>query len=163
MLKMKKKSKIISVLFLSLLVFGLIGCSVKDSEKNGNLISVKKMELVYEETISPNKEYVKSEKDIVNYTVEVYQDKDNVIVVNSKSNSEFFKPLQYKLKFDTSITKDDINIEWTTLTGNPTSTEDDQVGIAYVSISENGKVLSKRKISFINKGIEIIEDTLNKK
>ena len=66
---MKKKSKIISVLFLSLLVFGLIGCSVKDSEKNGNLISVKKMELVYEETISPNKEYVKSEKDIVNYTV----------------------------------------------------------------------------------------------
>lgn len=121
------------------------------------------MELVYEETISPNKEYVKSEKDIVNYTVEVYQDKDNVIVVNSKSNSEFFKPLQYKLKFDTSITKDDINIEWTTLTGNPTSTEDDQVGIAYVSISENGKVLSKRKISFINKGIEIIEDTLNKK
>lgn len=121
------------------------------------------MELVYEETISPNKEYVESEKDIVNYTVEVYQDKDNTILVHSKSNSEFFKPLQYKLKFDTNITKDDIDIEWTTAMGNPTSTEDDQLRIAYVSVSEKGKVVSKRKISFVNKGIEIIEETLNNK
>lgn len=117
----------------------------------------------YEETISPNKEYVENEKDIVNYIVEVYQDKDNVIIVHSKSNSEFFKPIQYKLKFDTNITKDDIDIEWTIGMGNPTPTEDDQLCIAYVSISEKGKVVSKRKISFVNKGIEIIEETLNNK
>lgn len=35
--------------------------------------------------------------------------------------------------------------------------------IAYVSISEDGEVISKRKISFINKAIEIIEDALDKK
>ena len=103
------------------------------------------------------------EEDIVNYTVEVYQDKDNVILVNSKSNSEFFKPLQYELKLDTNITKEDVDIEWTTLMGNPTSTKEDQIGIAYVSISENGELISKRKISFVNRAIEIIEDTLDKK
>ena len=95
--------------------------------------------------------------------MEVYQDKDKIILVNSKSNSEFFKPLKYQLELDTDITKKDINIEWTTLTGNPTSTKDDQLGIAYVSISENGEIVSKRKISFINHAIEIIEDTLDKK
>ena len=35
------------------------------------------------------------------------------------------------------------------LMGNPISTKDDQLGIAYVSISENGELVSKRKISFI--------------
>lgn len=157
---MIRKSKMLSVLFLFLCVFGLIGCSAKDTEKKDDLISTKNMELVYEETISPNKESVENEKDIVNYIVEVYQDKDNVIIVHSKSNSEFFKPIQYKLKFDTNITKDDIDIEWTTGMGNSTPTEDNQLCIAYVSISEKGKVVSKRKISFVNKGIEIIEETL---
>ena len=47
--------------------------------------------------------------------------------------------------------------------GNTSSTKDDQLGIAYVSISENGELVSKRKISFINRAIEIIEDTLDKK
>ena len=47
--------------------------------------------------------------------------------------------------------------------GKSQSDKDDQLAIAYVSISEDGKVFSKRKISFANKAIEIIEDTLNKK
>ena len=95
--------------------------------------------------------------------MEIYQNKNNKILVNSKSNSEFFKPLQYELEYDKEITKSDIDIEWTTAMGNPNPTKDDQLGIAYVSISEDGKVFSKRKISFANKAIEIIEDTLNKK
>ena len=47
--------------------------------------------------------------------------------------------------------------------GNPTPTADDQLGIAYVSILEKGKDLNEIKISFVNRGIEIIEDTLEKK
>lgn len=39
----------------------------------------------------------------------------------------------------------------------------DLLAIAYVSISEDGEVISKRKISFINKAIEILEDALDKK
>lgn len=158
---MRRKKIVFSVCFIFTLVFGLSGCS---SKKTDDIISTDNMKLIYEETISPNKEYVEKEEDIVNYTVEIYQNKDNVILVNSKSNSEFFEPLQYKVECDTSITKSDIDIEWTTLMGNPNpTTEDDQLSIAYVSISENGELLDKRKISFINRGIEIIEDAIEKK
>ena len=158
---MARINKIFFVFATFLMVFNLIGCSSKNTENNDDLTTTSNMKLIYEETISPNKEFVEKE-DIVNYTVEVYQDKDNAILVNSKSNSEFFKPLQYEFELDTNITKEDIDIEWTTLMGNPISTKDDQLGIAYVSISENGELVSKRKISFINGAIEIIEDTLNK-
>ncbi|MGO5443477.1 hypothetical protein ACTQXY_08135 [Faecalimonas sp. LCP19S3_D12] len=97
------------------------------------------------------------------YTIEIYQDENNRILVNAKSNSNFFEPLQYEIEFNTSISKSDVDIEWTTLMGNPTPTADDQLGIAYVSILEKGKDLNEIKISFVNRGIEIIEDTLEKK
>ena len=112
--------------------------------------------------IRDSKEYVESEEDIVNYSIEVYQDEDYKVLVNAKSNSEFFETLQYELEYDQEITESDIAIEWTTLMGNPKATEHDQLAIAYVSISENGQVFSERKISFGNKAIEIIIDTLNK-
>lgn len=159
----QRKNKIFFVFVAFLMVFNLIGCSSKDTKNNDDLEITQNMELIYEETISPNKEYAETEEDIVNYTVEVYQDRDNVIWVNSKSNSEFFKPLQYELELDTNITKEDVDIEWTTLMGNPTSTKADQLGIAYVSISENGELVSKRKICFANRAIEIIEDAFDKK
>lgn len=160
---MTMKNKIISVCFLFLAVCSLPGCSSKDTEKNNDFLSTQNMELIYEETISPNEAYVEKEEEIVNYTVEIYQDEDHVILVNATSNSAFFQPLQYELKADTDITKEDIDIEWTTIMGNPTPTEEDQLGIAYVSVSENGELFSKRKISFLNKAIEIIEDALDKK
>ena len=124
---MARINKIFFVFATFLMVFNLIGCSSKNTENNDDLTTTSNMKLIYEETISPNKEFVEKE-DIVNYTVEVYQDKDNAILVSSKSNSEFFKPLQYELELDTSITKEDIDIEWTTLMGNPISTKDDQLG-----------------------------------
>lgn len=68
------KNKMISACLMCLVVFSVVGCSPKDGEKSNNFISTQNMELIYEETISPNKEYVEKEEDIVNYTVEVYQD-----------------------------------------------------------------------------------------
>lgn len=159
-MKMRYKIYLACLIFMS--VLGLAGCSSSDAEKTDNLISTQNMNLIYEETISPNKEYVKNEEDVVNYTVEIYQDEDNRILVNAKSNSGFFDPLQCEVEVDTNITKSDVAIEWTTLMGNVTPTEDDQLSIAYVSISENGKEPSKIKISFVNRGIEIIEDALDK-
>ena len=90
---MARINKIFFVFATFLMVFNLIGCSSKNTENNDDLTTTSNMKLIYEETISPNKEFVEKE-DIVNYTVEVYQDKDNAILVSSKSNSEFFKPLQ---------------------------------------------------------------------
>ena len=146
------KNKMISACLMCLVVFSVVGCSPKDGEKSNNFISTQNMELIYEETISPNEEYVEKEEDIVNYTVEVYQD-----------NFAGFQPLQYEVEAGTDITKEDIDIEWTTIMGNPTPTKEDLLAIAYVSISEDGEVISKRKISFINKAIEILEDALDKK
>ena len=73
------KNKMISACLMCLVVFSVVGCSPKDGEKSNNFISTQNMELIYEETISPNKEYVEKEEDIVNYTVEVYQDDDHMI------------------------------------------------------------------------------------
>ena len=142
------KNKMISACLMCLVVFSVVGCSPKDGEKSNNFISTQNMELIYEETISPNKEYVEKEEDIVNYTVEVYQDDDHMIFVNANSNFAGFQPLQYEVEAGTDITKEDIDIEWTTIMGNPTPTKEDLLAIVYVSISEEGEVISKRKISF---------------
>ena len=155
--------KIFLVFITFLAAFNLIGCSSKNTENDDSLAISPNMELIYEETISPNKEYAEKKEDIVNYTLEVYQEMNNTILINSKSNSEFFKPLQYELELNTNITKEDIKIEWTTLIGNLTSTKDDQLSVAYVSISEKGELVNKFKINFVNHAIEIIEDTLDKK
>ena len=75
----------------------------------------------------------------------------------------FLSHFNNEIEFNTSISKSDVDIEWTTLMGNPTPTADDQLGIAYVSILEKGKDLNEIKTSFVNRGIDIIEDTLEKK
>jgi hypothetical protein len=71
--------------------------------------------------------------------------------------------MQYVLEFDKTISETDIDVEWTTIMGNPEPTKDDQLAIAQVSISENGEIISQRKINFFKKGIEIIIDTINQK
>lgn len=162
-LTMKIRNKIYLVCSIFLLIFSLAGCSSKDIEKTDNLVSAQNMKLVCEETISPNEDYVNNKEDVVKYTIEIYQDENNKILVNAKSNSNFFEPLQYEIEFNTSISKSDVDIQWTTLMGNPTPTANDQLGIAYVSILEKGKNLNEIKISFVNRGIEVIEDTLEKK
>ena len=80
------KNKMISACLMCLVVFSVVGCSPKDGEKSNNFISTQNMELIYEETISPNKEYVEKEEDIVNYTVEVYQDDDLILQVFNRYN-----------------------------------------------------------------------------
>ena len=71
---MKVRNSIFSVCFMFLLVFGLGGCSSQDTGTTNNDVTTQNGKLIYEETISPNKEYVENEEDVVNYTVEIYQD-----------------------------------------------------------------------------------------
>ena len=61
----------ISVLLILLIFTTFIGCSSKNSNKDdSSFIPTANDELICEETISPNKEYVTSGEDIVNYTIQ---------------------------------------------------------------------------------------------
>ena len=89
------KKLLVTILSLCIL---LIGCT--HTESNSIETDFLSDELILQEQISPNKEYVTEEKDIVYYTVEVYQNDDNTIIVNTSSNSGFFKPIQYTVNYD---------------------------------------------------------------
>lgn len=83
-----------------ILFVSVVGCSSQEiHDLNGS-------KLIYEETISPNREYVENEEDIVDYTIEIYQDNENNILVYSTSNSEFFDPLQCEMEANVSFLKD---------------------------------------------------------
>ncbi len=44
--------------------------------------------------------------------------------------------------------------------GNPVPSEDDQLAIAQITISQNSDMISQRKISFVNGAMNIIEEVL---
>lgn len=115
--------------------------------------------LIYEETVSPNENYVSYDEEKVFYTIRVYK-KENNIIVKSSSNTPFAKELQYEINNDKDITKDNIKIEWTTLMGDTNFTKENQIGIAIVTLSYDDEIFSQRKISFVSNAIDVIVDTI---
>lgn len=115
--------------------------------------------LIYEETVSPNENYVNYNEEKVFYTIRVYK-KENNIIVKSSSNTSFAKELQYEINSDKDITKDNIKIEWTTLMGDTNFTKENQIGIAVVTLSYDDEIFSQRKISFVSNAIDVIVDTI---
>lgn len=158
---MKRSNIALLGLILFLFIF-LTTCSKENPPTATDSDSDAFKNLVYKETISPNKEYVKSEEDIVTFTIEIYQDENYKISVSALSNSEFFDPMQYELMYDKEISESDIDIKWTTMNGSPNPTADNQLSTSVISISEDGEVFSQRKITFGSQAIEIITDMLDK-
>lgn len=142
-------SAVMVILFVS-----VVGCSSQE------IHDLNDSKLIYEETISPNREYVENEEDSVDYTIEIYQDNENNILVYSTSNSEFFDPLQCEMEWDEKMNESDIFIEWTTLMGSQTSNQDDQFALANVSFLKDGQVVQEVKINFVDQGIEIIKEII---
>ena len=95
------------------------------------------------------------------YTIKVYRN-DNKIIVKSSSNTPFTEELTYEIDYEQEITKDDINIEWTTLMEDTNFTKENQIAKATVTLSHNGEIFSQRKISFVSNAIDIIVDIVNK-
>lgn len=124
-----------SIAVMVILFVSVVGCSSQETH------DLNDSKLIYEETISPNREYVENEEDIVDYTIEIYQDNENNILVYSTSNSEFFDPLQCEMEWDEKMNESDIFIEWTTLMGSQTSNQDDQFALANVSFLKDGQVV----------------------
>lgn len=164
MKKLTDKQKSISLItIIILLIVGLIcGIATGLSRKNRESVnsSIVNEKLIYENTISPNENFVQKE-DKVFYTIKIYQNNNEIRVVSS-SNAAFAKDISYEIESDNEIGEKDIDIEWQTIMGDTNFTEENQISVAVVSIYSNGEMISQRKVNFISKAVDIIVDAVNK-
>lgn len=137
-------------------------CGCSSNVKFQDEISLNEDDLVYFEEMSPNEEYIETAEDRVLYTVKIYQLDNNDVVVYVDSNSAFFETIQYQITCDNIISDSDVNVIWTTMMGNTEDAEDDQYSFVNVSISNNGKIISERRINFVKAAMEIIIDALER-
>lgn len=157
-----KRSHVIFLFITLLAVLLLSGCSSGSSDAASSLVSTDKMQLIDSQTVYPNPQDTADKEDRVYYTVEVYQDKDNTILVQADSNFKLFEKTQYTVDFDQVLTKADVSIKWTTLMGSTEATQDDELAIADISLSHGGTVFSEKKINFVTKAIDIVVDGIEK-
>lgn len=155
---MKKIKVVLCVLILAAICTYILQAKFFQSD-NARQIP-KGTRLVYEESISPNKKYVDDEKEIVYYTIQIYQTKDKDIIISSKSNSPISGENQYEVQYDKNIKAENVQIKWMTLGGSTEPTKDDQLGLAQVSIMENGKIIDEKIVSFVGKGVKAVTDVL---
>lgn len=153
------KSKRMIVVVVSSIVLCLCLFFIFQNEKDTSN-SNKDLTLVYEEKVSPNKEYVSNKKDIVHYTIEVYQDDDNTVYVYAESNSPIFENTNYSVDYNQKLSKEDIQIKWMKLSGNTEPKKNDQLGLANVKILKDGSVVNEKVISFVGKGVKAITDVI---
>lgn len=157
-----KHSHVISLFITLLATLLLSGCFSGSSDAASALVSTDKMQLIDSQTVYPNPQDTANQEDRVYYTVEVYQDKDNTILVQADSNFKLFEKTQYTVDFDQVLTKADVSIRWTTLMGSTEATQDDELAIADISLSYGGTVFSEKKINFVTKAIDIVVDGIEK-
>lgn len=74
-------------------VFLLVGCGGQNDKADNDTKTDLEVNLLYENTISPNEKYVENEADLVYYTVKVYRESGGLLVT-SHSNSAFSKDMQ---------------------------------------------------------------------
>ncbi|MBU5490037.1 hypothetical protein [Butyricicoccus intestinisimiae] len=157
-----KHSHVISLFITLLATLLLSGCFSGSSDVASALVSTDNMQLIDSQTVYPNPQDTADKEDRVYYTVEVYQDKDNTILVQADSNFKLFEKTQYTVDFDQVLTKADVSIRWTTLMGSTEATQDDELAIADISLSHGGTVFSEKKINFVTKAIDIVVDGIEK-
>lgn len=157
-----KRSHVISLFITLLATLLLSGCFSGSSDAASALVSTDKMQLIDSQTVYPNPQDTADKEDRVYYTVEVYQDKDNTILVQADSNFKLFEKTQYTVDFDQVLTKADVSIRWTTLMGSTEATQDDELAIADISLSHGGTVFSEKKINFVTKAIDIVVDGIER-
>ena len=114
--------------------------------------------VIFEETVSPNEQYVSSEADVVYYTVRVTQAAPGTATVSAESNSGFFEPTSYEVACDGELSADDVSVEWTTLMGGTEPSEDDQIAVAEVTVRTGDGSVDERKVSFVTGALEIVAE-----
>lgn len=151
---MKIKTFLICI-FTLVLVF--TGCKGNVNSVSGDNTP----EVTYENTICPNEDYAEKEEDKVYYTVKVYES-GNTFTVEPSSNSAFFQAQSYDVTFEKDGGDCDISLEWETLSGGTENSQDDQLRIAHLVISQNGNILSDERINFVGKVFGIAGNAIDK-
>lgn len=145
---------VVSSIVLCLSLFFIFQNKTDTSTSNEDLT------LIYEETVSPNKEYVSNKKDIVHYTIKIYQEDKNKVQVYAESNSPVFENTNYSVDYNQKLSKEDIQIKWMTLSGSTEPKKNDQLGLANVKILKDGIVVNEKVISFVGEGVKAITDVI---
>lgn len=153
------KSKRMIVVVVSSIVLCLCLFFIFQIEKDTST-SNEDLTLIYEETVSPNKKYVSNKKDIVHYTIKIYQEDKNKVYVYAESNSPVFENTNYSVDYNQKLSKEDIQIKWMTLSGSTEAKKSDQLGLANVKILKDGSVVNEKVISFVGKGVKAIRDVI---
>lgn len=152
---MKSKRMIVVVVSSVVLCLSLFFIFQNETDTS---TSNKDLTLIYEEKVSPNKEYVSNKKDIVHYTIKIYQEDKNKVY--AESNSPVFENTNYSVDYNQKLSKEDIQIKWMTLSGSTEPKENDQLGLANVKIIKDGSVVNEKVISFVGKGVKAITDVI---
>lgn len=92
-------------------------------------------------------------------SVVVYQ-LNNALIVSAESEAAFFDGVRYEVETQGNVDSSDIDIVWTNIGGGTEKTEDNDLIIAEIKISENGKLISDTKINFAKKAFDALEDVL---
>lgn len=149
---MKKKNRALIILVVIVLcsVVGLYFLHMsKQKDSNPFKIPVNSNELLTESKEGYN-------------SVEVYQ-RNNRLIINAKSEADFFDGAQFIVDTQEKIAESDVEIIWTSIGGGTEKTENNERIIAEIKIKENGEVIFDKKINFFKKAFEAIEDVLEKK
>ena len=146
---MKKKE---IILIIALLIF--IGCVAflcmynKESSKDSILLPFDSEELLV------------SSKEGYN-SIEIYK-QENILIINAESEAAFFDATQFSVETQGDISPEDVEIKWTTIGGGTEKTEDNDLIIAEIKIYENNELIFDRKVNFIKKGFEALEDLMQR-
>ena len=147
--------KKVGLLICIFMMFIVVGCTHRNEVDNDG-------KLIYEEVLSPNEDYIEDKKEIVKYNIKIYQNENYQIRVYASSNTVYFEDQMYQMPYDQSITEDDIKIQWTTFMGSEKASEEDQIIIAKIKITDGKNVISEIKVNFLKSAIEEIVNILNK-
>lgn len=94
-------------------------------------------------------------------SIEVYQ-QNNVLIINAKSEADFFDGAQFTAEADDKINPTDVEIIWTTLEGETEKSTDNDRIIGEIIIKENGEVILDKKVNFMKKALDAVKDVLEK-
>ena len=132
---------------LLLLLFCLSACGGQDANEMLP-ITVRSDELLYTSTMGY-------------HTIEIFQQPER-LVVNASSEAIFFDGLQFVVPTQEILTQDDIEVVWLTLGGFVEEAPPEQKIFAEITIRENDNIICHKKINFLQKGFEAVEDSLMK-